>query len=234
MAESIEMARLLAGAGYGTVYCTPHLIKGVYGAGNDAVRSGVGELQERLKREGIPLTVLPGREYYLDEFLADCLDDPLPLGDTGLLLVELPRQVPEELVKSTLFRIRQKGFTPLIAHPERCKLLDPPPSETNQKGFLNSLINSKFKIQNSSGPQLGSKLASNSLLAYLQEIGCAFQGNLGSFAGYYGHRARASAERMREMGLYSCFGSDGHNVEGLKEILVQGTPSPGALHHPLL
>ena len=213
MAESIEMARLLRDAGYGEVYCTPHLIKGVYDSENGAVRSGAEELQAALDREGINLRLHAGREYYLDEFLPDYLNDPLPLGDTGLLLVELPRQASEEMVKDALYRIRQKGLTPLIAHPERSKLLEP--NEERKKsgtGFFRSLVNSKLKTQNS-------KLASNSLLAYLQEIGCQFQGNRGSFAGYYGHRARASAERLREMGLYSFFGTDGHDVEGLKAVL---------------
>ncbi|RII27948.1 MAG: hypothetical protein CXR31_06925 [Geobacter sp.] len=206
------MARLLRDAGYGEVYCTPHLIKGVHEAGNELVRSGAGELQAALDREGIGLRLLTGREYCLDEFLLDYLHDPLPLGDTQHLLIEIPRHAPEEMVKQTLFRIRQKGFIPLIAHPERCKLLEPPADKSNRNSFWNSVFNSKFKIQHST-------LASNPLLSYLQEIGCQFQGNLGSFAGYYGDRARVSAERLREMGLYSCFGTDGHNVEGVKAIL---------------
>ncbi|GFE58649.1 tyrosine-protein phosphatase [Geobacter sp. AOG1] len=232
MAESIEMARLLRDAGYETVHCTPHLIKGVYDAGNEAVRSGVGELQTALDREGIELKLHAGREYYLDEFLPHYLQDPLPLGDTQFILVEIPHHAPVELVKETLYRIRQKGYIPLIAHPERCKLFALPlPTKQGVWEW--------FKVQGSrfqDGDLLDSQTLnvehrtlngqSNSLLDYLIDLDCQFQGNLGSFAGYYGDRARASAGRMREMGLYSCFGSDGHNVEGLREILVQGAPSP--------
>jgi len=213
MDESVEMARLLARAGYEQVYCTPHLIKGVYNAGNDAVRRGVEELQRVLDMEGVDLRLFPGREHYLDEFLPEYLNDPLTLGDRGLLLVELPTNVQEDLVKSTLFRVRQKGFTPLIAHPERSRLLELPEKKRSLKGILGLFFGSNPGTQDQ-------EPAINSLLAYLQEIGCLFQGNLGSFAGYYGSRVRASAERMREMGLYCCFGSDGHNVEGLKMVLT--------------
>lgn len=207
------MARALGKAGFATVYCTPHLIKGVYGAGNDEVRRGVWALQERLDREGIDVRLVPGREYFLDEFLADYLAEPLPLGDTGLLLVELPRQAQEDMVKDALFRIRQKGFTPLIAHPERSRLLEPETAHTGGKRGLKGLFSrSPFTIHHSPDKHA-------TLLSYLQEIGCQFQGNRGSFAGYYGERTRIAAERLREMGLYSFFGSDGHNAEGLKAVL---------------
>jgi len=246
MEESIEMARLLRDAGYEQVYCTPHLIKGVYEAGNDAVRSGVGELQAALDREGIGLRLHAGREYYLDEFLADYLNDPLLLGDTRYLLIELPRHAPVDLVKQTFFRIRQRGHTPLIAHPERCRLFElPPPTKQGvrewfkvQSSKFKDCIDSRFKVQGSrflDCDSLDSQTLdcssllnvehrtlngqSNSLLDYLIDLNCQFQGNLGSFAGYYGERSLASAERMREMGLYSCFGSDGHNVEGLQAVL---------------
>ncbi len=229
------MARLLRDAGYGEVYCTPHLIKGVYEAGNEAVRRGAGALQAALDREGIDLKLHAGREYYLDEFLADYLNDPLPLGETGQLLVEIPHHAPVELVKETLYRIRQKGLIPLIAHPERCRLLELPPPTKQGVWEWFKVQGSKFKVQNE-GPfdlnsleSLESKTLnverrtlngqSNSLLDYLIDLDCQFQGNRGSFAGYYGDRARASAERLREMGLYNCFGSDGHDVEGLKAVL---------------
>lgn len=225
MAESIEMARLLRDGGYGEVYCTPHLIKGVYGAGNEAVRSGVGELQAALDREGIDLKLHGGREYYLDEFLPDYLQDPLPLGDTQLILVEIPHHAPVELVKGTLYRIRQQGYIPLIAHPERCKLFALPPPTKQGVWEWFKVQGSRFQdvdlldSQTLNVERRTLNGQSNSLLDYLIDLDCQFQGNLGSFAGYYGNRARASAERMREMGLYGCFGTDGHDVDGLKAIL---------------
>lgn len=214
------MARFLAAAGFRTVHCTPHLISGVYAAGSEAVRTGVEALQRRLDHEGIDLRLKPGREYYLDEFLLSNLDDPLLVGDTGLLLIEFSSQATEDLVKSTLFRVVQKGFTPLIAHPERCRLLEPKEVTTN-KGFWSSLFNSKLKTQNSQLTNENSKL-SNPLFSYLQEIGCQFQGNLGSFAGHYGERVRRNAQRLQDMGLYSYYGTDGHSVEGLKASVIRG------------
>ena len=213
MEESVEMGRALRKAGFTTVYCTPHLIRGSFDADNGAVIKAVAALQARLEAEDIPLQLLPGREYYLDEFLLDYLKDPLPLGDTKYLLIEIPNHMSLAYVKETCYRIRCSGFTPMIAHPERCHLLVPKTQHTDRKGLWGLLFNSKLETRNS-------KPADNSLLAYLQEIVCQFQGNLGSFAGMYGGRVKRSAEKLRELGIYSHFGSDLHAAASVGQIVA--------------
>lgn len=39
--QSLAMASALAAAGFTTVYCTPHLMRGCYETGNDRVRRGL-------------------------------------------------------------------------------------------------------------------------------------------------------------------------------------------------
>ncbi len=205
--ESVEMARALARAGYRQVYCTPHLIKGVYDAGNDAVRNGTEELQLILDREGIDLRLVPGREYYLDEFFLDYLKEPLPLGDTGLLLIEIPNAAPEKLVKNTLYRLQQKGFTPLIAHPERCRLLEPKTVTSVQwKRFRGLFSRLPITLHQS-------EVTDPTLLLHLIDSGCQFQGNLGSFTGHYGEKVRHKAAKFLAAGIYTHFGSDLHSVQ---------------------
>ncbi len=219
MDEAVEMAKALHQAGYTTVHCTPHLIKGSFEADNATVKAILAALQAELTQQQVDLELLPGREYYLDEFLLDYLKEPLPLGKTRFILIEIPHHAPVEFVKETSYRITCSGYTPMIAHPERCRLLDPKLQNENRKGLWGSLFNSKLKTLQARSLGQNSKPAENSLLAYLLDIGCQFQGNLGSFAGFYGERTRASAGQLREMGLYNCFGSDGHSAEGLKAVL---------------
>src|SRR5512141_2837255 len=85
--QSVAIAASLAAGGFTEVYCTPHLVRGCYEAGNDEVRRGVAKLQERLNAGGIPITLRSGREYCLDEYLQAALEDPLPLGDSRQILV---------------------------------------------------------------------------------------------------------------------------------------------------
>ena len=112
--EALAMARILADAGYRAVCCTTHGIRGVWDAPSAEVRQAVAGLQTELNLAGIDLELLPGREYYLDEFLLSALDDPLLLPG-GLLLVELPSRCDAERVRDTVFQLVRRKFTARLA-----------------------------------------------------------------------------------------------------------------------
>lgn len=216
-AESLQMARKLSATGFATIYCTPHIIHGVYDRSAADIRGRVARFQEKLQADGLAVQLVAGAEYYLDEYLLALLNDPLPLGDSGLLLVEIPVQTPGDLVAETCQHIIAKGYLPLIAHPERCGLLNAEPLDSGNKNFWHSLVaryvtsaDAKLKTQNSK------------LLSCLVEMGCKFQGNLGSFAGIYGDKVRQRAEAFRQAGLYSHFGSDAHHAPHLEDFILKG------------
>ena len=102
MDESLEMAAALHQAGFRTIYCTPHLLKGHYDVDNKAVLSALSELRKRLSDERIDLDILPGREYYLDEFLGHYLKHPMLMGKTKYIMVEIPNYAPAGYVKDVL------------------------------------------------------------------------------------------------------------------------------------
>jgi len=208
--ESVAMAAALRDAGYRAVYCTPHLIRGSFDADNGAVKSAVSMLQERLKAENIDLEIFPGREYYMDEFLAGYLKDPLPLGETRYIMVEISNHASAEFVKETCFRIKCFGFTPMIAHPERCRLFAMPKKINGIQSWF-------------SGPKKkDSKQPASSLLEYLKEIDCAFQGNLGSFEGLYGSEVRQTANYLKKNEIFTHFGTDAHSLRSVKRLGLEG------------
>ncbi|MCM2358014.1 MAG: hypothetical protein NDI77_07690 [Geobacteraceae bacterium] len=221
MEEAVAMAAALREAGFTEVCCTPHLIKGYYDADNDTVRKIVAALQARLNDERIELELLPGREYYLDEFLLDYLKDPLPLGHTRHILVEVPNHVSAAHVKEACYRIKCSGYTPMIAHPERCLLFAV--AEKQTAGWF-KVLGSLFKVGSSQQDverrTSNVERSNNPLLDYLRDIGCKFQGNLGSFAGLYGGRVKGTAEKLKELGIYSHFGSDLHSAASMGQILA--------------
>lgn len=189
MDEAVAMARSLAGAGFATVHCTPHCIRGAYDTSPAVVRSATAELQQLLDGKGIALRLRPGMEYYLDEFFPR-EEELQPMGDSPLILVEAPSQANAEVVIEGLQRVVADGFTPLIAHPERTEI------------FLDFEFNSKLKTKNSKLPE---KLL--------------FQANIGSFTGQYGSRVQRRAYDLLRAGRYSLIGSDGHDSARLENML---------------
>lgn len=199
---ALEMAALLAQAGFSAVYCTPHQIPGLYANTPQLVRNAVIALQGLLDDAGIALRLHTGMEYYLDEYFHEALKDPLLLGETDRLLVEIPSQANPALVREGAFHALRSGLVPLVAHPERSRLLFPLP----EGGWL-----SRWQRRGGSG-----------LLGELRAMGCKFQGNLGSFAGYYGRTVQQRAEELAKAGVYDCFGSDGHDATMLQGCLSSG------------
>lgn len=219
------MARLLAAHGFTTVYCTPHHLRGAYEAGNDQVRRAVAELQLQVTAADIPLALLPGREYYLDEYLLSALEDPLPLGDSRLVLVEIPATIAVEMVRQLFYALVRAGFTPVIAHPERCPLLTPLRRQAAKGGMWGALRRLMSGGRQQEPLPRAGEGSGNPLLDYLRDLGCSFQGNLGSFTGFYGDRAQSAAEALRSLGVYDRYGSDLHAPEHARRILGPTPPN---------
>jgi protein-tyrosine phosphatase len=213
MDEALDMARLLADAGFVTVHCTPHCIHGRYDNTPSQVRRATDRLQRELLQAGIRLAVKPGMEYYLDEHFPPRLESLQHLGDSRMLLVEIPSRASVDLVRENLRQILRHGYVPLVAHPERCALLAQSGNGMVRKG-LDLLCTKVFhkKEENETS-------ASAVLLGELQEMGCLFQGNLSSFAGWYGRGPQKQAMHNLAGGLYSHFGSDGHGRRFLEQTL---------------
>jgi protein-tyrosine phosphatase len=217
MAESLAMARLLADVGFRTVHCTPHCISGRYDNSPDQVRRATERFQRELLGEGIRLAVKPGMEYYLDEHFPGQLENPQFLGNTRLLLVEIPSRASVDLVRENLRQILRRGHVPLLAHPERSALLTHGGYDTLSGQLIRGLRRLGASLPG--GKTSSDDFAGEALLSDLTDMGCRFQGNLPSFTGWYGRGPQRQALRNLAGGLYSCLGSDGHGFKSLKQFL---------------
>ncbi len=116
--ESIYILLYLEALGIRTVWLTPHIMA--------EVPNATARLLERFKElttvycGGITLRL--AAEYMLDSLFEERLEkgDVLPLGESGThLLVETSYFSPPMDFYGLLERIRQKGYCPVLAHPER-------------------------------------------------------------------------------------------------------------------
>lgn len=210
---SLELARLLVAAGIDEVYCTPHCLQGVYDNDPPRVEAAAAELQSRLDEAGLALKLRAGMEYYLDEFLLRSLKDLRTLGDSDLLLVEPSTHADPEQVCELVFQVVRAGYTPVLAHPERYAFLD---LASTKRGAL-AMMGSWFKKRTEPLEKI-----EESVLGRLRGMGCRFQGNLGSLAGYYGSRVQQRALRLQQLGFYSLWGSDAHGPDSARQYLVAG------------
>jgi len=215
--ESISMARLLVKAGYSTVYCTPHLIKHLFEPTNDTVREAINALQLELDRENIALKLLGGREYYLDSYFNEYINDLMPLDNTRYLLIEIPAHTYPGMVRDTFSEIIRKGLIPLVAHPERCYLFHEQQNDAKQK------IRSRFfNLISKDDPvidlEITFKQRDQDLLNWLIANNCGFQCNLPSLNGAYGELVKATAEDFIKLDIYTHKGTDAHSIKCLEKL----------------
>ena len=126
-------------------------------------------LQLKLDDCKIPIKIHLGSEVFYYENLLKISNEPLTtMGGGKYMLIEFsPKNIPKSQ-KQTLFDLKMSGITPIIAHPERYKLV--------QENFsiVYDWINAGCLIQVDAGSPLGlmGEKAKNSSLLIIKEKCC--------------------------------------------------------------
>lgn len=116
--DCLAMAKALVAVGFVRAAPSPHH-RPEYATAEVALK-GLEETKRALAAAGIPLELHVNAEhFFLDEGLMACLPGARKLGG-ATLLVEAPYTTALPLLPEIIFRMKVKGTTPLIAHPERC------------------------------------------------------------------------------------------------------------------
>ncbi len=119
--DSLEMARALTELGFTHVAPSPHN-RPEY-APREVAEARLVEVQEALRANSIGLELGRNSEnYLLDETFVSGMGTPAArlIGAGAYVLVEAPYTSPVPALTEIIFRVRLKGVTPVIAHPERC------------------------------------------------------------------------------------------------------------------
>lgn len=120
--ESLLMARAAVEQGIHTIVATPHHQTTKYMNDKSAILAAVQHLNEVLKQNEIPLTVLPGQELRIyGELLQGYEDHTIQtLNETNkYILLEFPANHVPRYTEKLLYNMQLKGLLPIIAHPER-------------------------------------------------------------------------------------------------------------------
>lgn len=130
MTESIEMARVAVEQGITTIVATPHHLNEKYTNKRIEIIQLVDELNDRLKKENVPITILPGQETRIHGELLESYQngEVLTMNDKGkYVFIELPSANLPLYTEKLIYDIQLEGLIPVIVHPERnAELLQSP------------------------------------------------------------------------------------------------------------
>ncbi len=154
LAESLEMARMAADSGVTDIIATPHCNLPGQGPKNyrgPQLEESLRELQEGIRRLGIPLRVHPGAEVFCTPELPELLREQrlLTLNGSRYLLTEFFFDESLVYMDRMLAAIWQQGLTPVLAHPERYDAVQQDPY------IIRRWFESGYLIQMNKGSLLG-------------------------------------------------------------------------------
>lgn len=147
MEDSMEMARMSVGSGVSVIVATPHSnIEQYYeNYSSPMLFQGMEELNRRIRRENLPLKVVPGMEIYATEDVAEKIAQKklISLNGSRYYLIEFPFDVSPRWMSGILEEVKRlKGVVPVIAHPERYYCVQARPErvwEWVMRGFLTQI-----------------------------------------------------------------------------------------------
>lgn len=200
--ESIALAQAAVADGTDTVVVTPH-VHPQFVADPLEVPGRTRELAEQLRRERVPLAVVPGGEiaHQMVAGLSDRQIEAIAHGPPGRrwVLLEAPFDGLGRDFLAAADELRARSFSVVVAHPERVAM-----------GWRTRRA-------------IGHELAAGSVL----------QLTAGSFVGIFGERVRSNAMRLLKLAPHVAIASDAHGVirmPGLRAAL--GVLEPSGIGEP--
>lgn len=130
--DTLEMADMAAGIGVTAIVATPHCnIPGMFeNYFNDAWIQVFTHAQEAIRREEIPIQLLPGMEVFATYDLPELLVEGkiMPLNQSRYVLIEFSFDEDPEYASDILKRVKAVGARPVIAHAERYEFIQDNPN----------------------------------------------------------------------------------------------------------
>jgi len=119
---SLAMLERAKEDGIAHLFCTPHIMDGVYNNRRDGIIAAVESLRDRAPAglslyHGADVRVVPDLPRRVEEGSVPTL------GDSGYLLLELPEYSVPPHLDQLFHNLRYRGVTSIITHPERHSML---------------------------------------------------------------------------------------------------------------
>lgn len=186
MESSLSLIRQLGELGYRKLTTTPHIYSALYPNTKAGILAKRDEVRQAMVQEGIDIHLDAAAEYFMDDHFEALLagDDPLLCIKDRQVLVEMSFFGPPPQLENYIFRLRSKGYQPVLAHPERYVFLHA------QKAYYTRL----------------------------KELGCLFQINILSLAGYYKRPIQEAAEYLLRKEMIDLLGTDLHHQRHLDSL----------------
>lgn len=118
--HSLEMLKEYVRLGIKKIVATPHVRVDYFKNTKESITEAQSKVQQLITTHQLPIVLEASAEYFADEnFLQLIEQDQLLPIENQYILFEFPMQSPTLWAAKLVEKLQRKGYTPLLAHPER-------------------------------------------------------------------------------------------------------------------
>ena len=123
--ESIVLIKKMMALGITKIIATPHIMADYYKNTADTINASLEILKTALKKEEIAIEIEAAAEHYFDETFENMVKkkELLTMGD-NFVLFEFSFISPPSNVWQAVQKLKESGYKPILAHPERYQYMD--------------------------------------------------------------------------------------------------------------
>ena len=132
--HTLEILRKAVDERITAIIATSHSFHPLYHVPPEKVYEKIAIIEQQVTKFNIPLKIYAGQEVRLVGDIAKLIDEKktLPLANSKYMLLELPSNTIPFYTKEIIIKLILKGITPIIAHPERNKIIAERPSKLEE------------------------------------------------------------------------------------------------------
>lgn len=140
--ETLELVRGVHSLGFTEIVVTPHFYPGRYTPSAQQIDEALSTVRGAIQSQSIPITLIRGRECFLDYELLTAPDREtfsFDISGKKFQLIELPQITTPQAISGYLRTLESAGVTPILAHAERYNRIIRDPEridEMQQLGFM--------------------------------------------------------------------------------------------------
>ncbi|MBK0377896.1 tyrosine-protein phosphatase [Mucilaginibacter segetis] len=123
--DSIVLIKKMMELGISKIIATPHVMVDYYRNDKESIGNALALLKQELKNQNIAITVEAAAEHYFDETFETRIEERslMTMGDNFVLFeLSFVNQPPN--VIPMVQKMREAGYKPILAHPERYGYMD--------------------------------------------------------------------------------------------------------------
>ena len=129
--ESLKILKEAEEAGFNKIILTPHYMEDYYTVPKNEIKEKIEELKELCIKENINIELYQGNEIYISNSIKEFIEEEkaTSLNESRYVLFETPMNLEPQNLLEVIYKLKEMGKIPVLAHPERYSFIQSDPNK---------------------------------------------------------------------------------------------------------